>query len=62
MRRSEAVTAVGMNSSIFWDIMPCLLHAGLLLDLFFNLEDGGDKFSTMWVNVSVFCTTLHTRK
>jgi hypothetical protein len=48
------LTEVVMKSFNFWDIMPynrlkarssCyLLHAGLFLRLFFDLEDGGDIF------------------
>jgi hypothetical protein len=30
--------------SIFWDIIPCSLHANFLLGLFFDPEDGGDMF------------------
>jgi hypothetical protein len=39
-----------MESSIFWDITLCGLllatrfHAGFLLGLFFDAEDGGDMF------------------
>jgi hypothetical protein len=65
----EVLTAVVMNSTIFWDITPCsplrvnrrfggtyglhlqsrallatFFHAGFLLGLFFDPEDGGDMF------------------
>jgi hypothetical protein len=46
----EILTTAVMKSSVFWDIMPyklpvcCLLHAGILLDVFFDPEDGGDVF------------------
>jgi hypothetical protein len=37
-----------MKSSIFWDISACyLLHAGFLLGLFCDPEDGSDMFSEM---------------
>jgi hypothetical protein len=43
--RSEVLTEVVMKSSLFCDISACyLLHAGLLLGLFFDTEDGGDLF------------------
>jgi hypothetical protein len=48
----EVLTAVVIKSSIFWDIMPCipgklisswyLLHAGFLIGLIFDPDDGGD--------------------
>jgi hypothetical protein len=44
---SEVLTAVVMKCSIFCDITPwscCLLHAGIVLGLHFNPEDGGDIF------------------
>jgi hypothetical protein len=54
----EVLTAAIMKSSIFWDITPCsplkvnrrfvllvaCFHAGFLLGLFFDPEDGGDMF------------------
>jgi hypothetical protein len=40
----EVLIAVVVKSSIFWDITPCSLHAGFLLGLFFDHEDGGDMF------------------
>jgi hypothetical protein len=52
----EVITGVTMKSSVLWDIAPCspvkvnlrfgccLLHAGSLLGLLFNSEDGGDIF------------------
>jgi hypothetical protein len=39
-----------LKSTIFWDITPCSLlsqltfHAGFLLSLFLDPEDGGDMF------------------
>jgi hypothetical protein len=55
---SEFLTAVVMESSIFWDITPCrisqaasrkssvsyLLYVGFLLGLFFDSENGGEMF------------------
>jgi hypothetical protein len=45
---SEVLTAVVKKRSLFWDIMPCLLitcfHAGILLGLLFDPEDGSDIF------------------
>jgi hypothetical protein len=54
----QILRVVVIKSSIFWDIIPCsqarnqyeggsvccLLPAGFLLSLLFNIEDGGDKF------------------
>jgi hypothetical protein len=51
----EVLTALVMKSSLFWAITPCspfevnqlacyLLHAGFLLGLFFDAEDGGATF------------------
>jgi hypothetical protein len=49
----EILTVVVMKNIIFWDIMPCSLlkvnlatcfHAGILLGLSFDPEDGGDMF------------------
>jgi hypothetical protein len=42
----EVFTAVIMKSSVFWgNGSAChLLHAGFLLDLFFDPEDGGEMF------------------
>jgi hypothetical protein len=51
----EVLTAVVMKSYIFWDITPCspfkvnqrfcyLLHAGFLLALLFDPEDGDGLF------------------
>jgi hypothetical protein len=40
-----------IKNTIFWDITPCCppllatcFHAGFLLGLFFDPEDGGDMF------------------
>jgi hypothetical protein len=48
------LTVVVMKSLVLWDIIPCslskdilacyLLHAGFLLRLFFDPEDGGKMF------------------
>jgi hypothetical protein len=41
----EVLTAVVMKISIFWDIkLATCFHAGFLLGLFFDPEDGGDMF------------------
>jgi hypothetical protein len=46
----EVITAVVIKSPIFWVITECiplkvnLLHPSFLLGLFFDFEDGGDKF------------------
>jgi hypothetical protein len=48
--RFEVFTAVVMKSTIFWNITSCspllatCFHAGFLLGLFFDPEDGGDMF------------------
>jgi hypothetical protein len=58
IHRIEVLRKVVMKSSAFWDTMPCdplkavrkwnsdfqLLHAGFLLGLFFDTEDGGAMF------------------
>jgi hypothetical protein len=49
---SDIFTAVVMKDSNLWDITPCplkvnvccLLHAGFLLDILLNSEDGGGMF------------------
>jgi hypothetical protein len=40
----EVLTAVVMKSTVFWDstLLATCYHAGFLLGLFFNPEDGGD--------------------
>jgi hypothetical protein len=43
----EVLTAVVMKNTVFWDITPRLptcFHAGILLGLFFEPEDGGYMF------------------
>jgi hypothetical protein len=45
----EVLAPVGMRICVLWGITSCtsacyLLHAGFLLDLFFDPEDGTDMF------------------
>jgi hypothetical protein len=43
----EVLPEVVMRSTIFWDIKALIaicFHAGFLLGLFFDSEDGGDMF------------------
>jgi hypothetical protein len=70
----EVLTAVVMRFSIFWDIKPLsepyskkssachLLHAGLLLGLFFDPEDGGDMFLGNVDLLSAVYTALYPRR
>jgi hypothetical protein len=71
----EVLTAVILKSSGFWDITPCsssrvirmaefatCFHAGFMLGLFFDPEDGSDMFvgSVHWLSTEY--TALHPRR
>jgi hypothetical protein len=40
----EVLTAMVMKSSNLWALLATCFHVGFLLGLFFDPEDGGDKF------------------
>jgi hypothetical protein len=73
----EVLTAAVMKSTIFWDIMPCSvlkinqrfggtyrlhIHAGFLLDLFFDPEDGCDMFFRNASLLSTDYTAIYPRR
>jgi hypothetical protein len=54
--------AVVMNSSLFWSAVCYLLHAGFLLGLYFDPENGGNMFLRNVGCLSTDCTALYPRR
>jgi hypothetical protein len=59
-----------MEVSVFWDVMPrnsihdvwCLPHAGFLLGLLLDSEDGGDMFLRNDCLLSADCMALYASR